>query len=134
MRVAFEKLYEKYHRDLYNFIFYMIKDQHVTEDLVQEVYVRALQSIDHFRKESKEKTWLFSIARYATIDYIRSNQRKRKRIMEFFDWGEQGESIPDQLPLPEEITVQNEVVQKVYHYLDNCTVDQRSVLILRFIH
>ena len=54
--------------------------------------------------------------------------------MEFFDWGEQGESIPDQLPLPEEITVQNEVVQKVYHYLDKCTVDQRSVLILRFIH
>ena len=53
--------------------------------------------------------------------------------MEFFDWTEKGEQIKDQNKMPEEIAVQNDEIQQVYQALDKCTVDQRSVLIFRFI-
>ncbi|SFA73228.1 RNA polymerase sigma-70 factor, ECF subfamily [Lentibacillus halodurans] len=133
MESVFEKFYENYHHDLYQFIFYMVKDKETCEDLVQEVYIKVVKSYDSFKGESSEKTWLFSIARHIAIDYFRKQKRKRKRIAAFFDWGEQGEFIRDQNPLPDELAIQNEMIKDVYHYLDKCTPEQKSVLILRYI-
>ena len=68
MKRLFKELYDQYHNDLYQFIFYMVKDKYLTEDLVQEVYIKVIQSYDTFQGKSSEKTWLFSIARHVTID------------------------------------------------------------------
>ncbi|KGP70869.1 RNA polymerase sigma factor SigX [Pontibacillus yanchengensis] len=133
MKAVFQELYEKYHQDLYQFLFYMVKNREQAEDLVQEVYIKVMNSYDRFKGESSEKTWLFSIARHVAIDYFRRQKRKRNKILEFFDWGESGHLIEDDHPIPEDIAVQNEEIQKMYRCLDKCSVDQRSVLILRYI-
>lgn len=133
MKDTLEKIYDDYHQDLYNFIFYMVKNKQTTEDLVQEVYIRIFRSYYKFRGESNEKTWIFSIARHVTIDYFRSQTRRRKRISEFFDWNKKGDFIPDENLLPEDIVIKNEHVKQIYKLLDRCTIDQRSVLILRFL-
>ncbi|MGR9049883.1 RNA polymerase sigma factor SigX [Halobacillus faecis] len=133
MRTFFDELYENYHHDLFQFLIYMVKDRSLAEDLVQDVYVRVMKSYESFNGKSSEKTWLFSIARHVAIDYFRKQKRKRNRFMEFFDWSEKGEQIKDQNKMPEEIAVQNDEIQQVYQALDKCTVDQRSVLIFRFI-
>ncbi|SFK01450.1 RNA polymerase sigma-70 factor, ECF subfamily [Halobacillus dabanensis] len=133
MRTFFDELYENYHQDLFQFLIYMVKDRSLAEDLVQDVYVRVMKSYDSFNGESTEKTWLFSIARHVAIDHFRKQKRKRNRIMEFFDWTEKGEELQDKKKLPEEIAVQNDQMQHVYRALDECTVDQRSVLIFRYI-
>ncbi|MFD1039496.1 RNA polymerase sigma factor SigX [Virgibacillus byunsanensis] len=133
MKAVFDEIYDKYHQDLYQFIFYMVKDKETTEDLVQEVYIKVMHSYTSFKGDSTLKTWLFSIARHKTIDYFRAQKRKRNRITDFFDWQEKGEFIQDKQPLPDEITIQNEELKKVYHHLDRCSPDQKSVLILRYI-
>lgn len=133
MKFQFEEIYDQYHHDLYRFIFYMVKNKQITEDLVQEVYIKVLNSYDTFRGESTKKTWLFSIARHVTIDYFRSQKRRKKRVLDYFDWGSKGESIRDNLPLPEDLVLQDEELKNIYNYLYKCTEDQRSVLILRFI-
>ncbi|TFJ93784.1 RNA polymerase sigma factor SigX [Lentibacillus salicampi] len=133
MESVFEKFYENYHRDLYHFVFYMVKDKETCEDLVQEVYINVMKSYHSYKGESSEKTWLFSIARHITMDYFRKQKRKRKRIAEFFDWGKRGAFIRDENPLPEELTLRNEMIRNVYCYLDKCTPEQKSILILRYI-
>ncbi|WP_028783074.1 RNA polymerase sigma factor SigX [Thalassobacillus devorans] len=133
MRPVYESLYEKYHQDLFNFIFYMVKNREQTEDLVQEVYIKVLDSYTQFNGDSSEKTWLFSIARHVTIDFFRKQTRKRKRLLEFFDWDNKGEQLIDNQPLPEEIAEKNEDIQLIYHYLEKLSVDQKSVIILRYI-
>ncbi|UFT97661.1 RNA polymerase sigma factor SigX [Radiobacillus kanasensis] len=133
MRSAFEEVYEEYHQDLYQFLIYMVKDRQVAEDLVQEVYIKVLHSLDTFKGESSQKTWLFSIARHVAIDFFRKQKSKRKRILDFFDWGERGEQVQDDAKIPEEITILNDEMKQVYQGLDQCTVDQKSVIILRYI-
>lgn len=111
----------------------MTRDQTLTEDLVQEVYIRVLSSYNSFRVESSDKTWLFSIARNVTIDYFRSQRRMKTFISEFFNWNINGDFIPDYQPLPEEILLKNKEINEVYKSLEKCTVNQQSVIILRFI-
>ncbi|MDC3415413.1 RNA polymerase sigma factor SigX [Aquibacillus salsiterrae] len=133
MRAAFDELYENYHKDLFQFVFYMVKDRQQTEDIIQEVYIKVINAYDTFKGESSEKTWLFSIARHVTIDFFRKQQRKRNRIIDFFDWGENGHFIKDEADLPDEVAVMNEEMRLVYQCLDHCSIDQKSVIILRYI-
>ncbi|WP_010650726.1 RNA polymerase sigma factor SigX [Oceanobacillus massiliensis] len=133
MKAVFDSLYDNYHQDMFQYIYYMVKDKETTEDLVQEVYIKVLKSYENFKGQSSEKTWLFSIARHVTYDYFRSVKRKRNRILDFFNWEEKGEMLPAENDLPEELAVKNEQIKQVYYYLDKCTIDQKSVLILRYL-
>jgi RNA polymerase sigma-70 factor, ECF subfamily len=129
---VFQDLYKKYHHDIFQFLFYMVKNREQAEDLVQEVYIRVLKSYHRFEGKSSEKTWLFSIARNVAIDYFRKQKGWKQRMMEKFDWSTQ--QVKDSSPIPEEIATQNEEIKLMYHCLDQCTVDQRMVIVMRYIH
>jgi RNA polymerase sigma-70 factor (ECF subfamily) len=131
MEDTFQRIYEKYHHELFQFLFYMVKNREQAEDLVQEVYIRVLKAYDKFEGRSSEKTWLFSIARHVAIDWFRKQKTIRMRILGKFDWDKH--EIKDDQALPDEISLQNEQIQWMYRSLDACSVDQRSVLILRFL-
>jgi len=128
---TFQKIYDQYHQDLFQFLFYMVKDKNQAEDLVQEVYIRVLHSYETFEGRSSEKTWLLSIARHVAIDWFRKQQTIRQRILGTFDWEKQ--DVKDRKPLPEDIVMQNENLKEIFEALDRCTLDQRSVIVLRFI-
>ncbi|OKO92583.1 RNA polymerase sigma factor SigX [Geobacillus proteiniphilus] len=130
MDPVFEKLYEKYHNDLFNFLFYMVRNREQAEDLVQEVYVRVLRSYKRFKGQCSEKTWLLSIARHVAIDFFRK-QKRRRQWAGSAEWSE--EQIGADEPIPEEMAIQKEEIQLMYRGLARCTVDQRLVLVLRFI-
>ncbi|AJO18797.1 ECF RNA polymerase sigma factor SigX [Bacillus paralicheniformis] len=131
MEETFQKIYDQYHQDLFQFLFYMVKDKNQAEDLVQEVYIRVLHSYETFEGRSSEKTWLLSIARHVAIDWFRKQQTIRQRILGTFDWEKQ--DVKDRKPLPEDIVMQNENLKEIFEALDRCTLDQRSVIVLRFI-
>jgi RNA polymerase sigma-70 factor (ECF subfamily) len=131
MEDTFQRIYEKYHHDLFQFLFYMVKNREQAEDLVQEVYIRVLKAYDTFQGRSSEKTWLFSIARHVAIDWFRKQKTIRMRILEKFDWDKQ--QIKDDQVLPDEVALQNEQIKWLYKSLDVCSFDQRSVLILRYL-
>lgn len=131
MNSYFKDIYEKYHNDLFRFLYYLVKNREVAEDLIQEVYIRVLRSYDKFEGKSSVKTWLFSIARNVSIDYFRKQQSLKDKIFNQTDWNRL--EINDDYPLPEEIAIQNEEVQILYKCLDACTLDQRTVIIARFI-
>lgn len=131
MNTVFQELYEKYHQDVYQFLYYMVNNKEQAEDLVQEVYIKVLRSYDRFEGKSSEKTWLFSIAKHVAIDSFRKHKGWKNKLLETFDWNKQ--QVRDHAPLPEEIALQNEQVQQMYLCLDKCKVDHRLVLVLRYI-
>ncbi len=131
MEAIFTELYKKYHHELFNFLYYMVQSREQAEDLVQEVYIRVLKSYQHFKGESSEKTWLIAIARNVAIDFFRKQKGLNQRLInkiEIFDL-----PIKDAQPLPEEMFFQSEETKLMYRCLEKCTIDQRSVIILRYI-
>jgi RNA polymerase sigma-70 factor (ECF subfamily) len=132
MDSVFEDLYTKYHHDVFQFLFYMVKNREQAEDLVQEVYIRVLRSYSRFEGKSSEKTWLFSIARNVAIDYFRKQKGWKQKLIEKFDWSTQ--QVKDQYPIPEEIAMEREDLQLMYRSLHLCTLDQRMVIVMRYLH
>lgn len=122
-----EQWFIQYGNDIHNYLVYYTENQDV-EDLVQEVFIKAMKAIDGFQGRSNPKTWLFSIARNIAIDL----SRKRKLIK----W------VPDQLlryfssgeKSPDEIVEMNEDRQILYQAIQKLKSNYRDVILLREIH
>lgn len=134
MRSEFERLYTAYHHQLFQYLFYMVRNREVAEDLVQEVYIKVLNSFETFEGKSTEKTWLYSVAKHVGIDWIRKQSRKKRKWEgKEYEWSEREFEIEDKNPLPEEIVLQKDEVQQVYRVLKTCTEDQQQVVLLRYV-
>ncbi|GKU81050.1 RNA polymerase sigma factor SigX [Niallia sp. NCCP-28] len=131
MNSVFDDLYDKYHHDVFQFLLYMVQHKETAEDLMQEVYIRVFKSYKRFEGKSSQKTWLFSIAKNVAIDHFRKQKSIKTKIIEKFDWTKQQIKIEELMP--EELVLQSEEIQKIYNALKLCTVDQRMVIIMRYI-
>ncbi len=70
-RAAFASLVRKHKTPIYNFILRLVRTSSVAEDLVQDVFVKIVQSAVDFKHESKFSTWAYAIARNICIDHLR---------------------------------------------------------------
>lgn len=68
-------LYKKFHNPLFQFINRQIRDINTAEELVQDVFLGCIEGIRDKREIESFSAYIYTIARYKTIDYIR-----RKRI------------------------------------------------------
>lgn len=127
----FHRLYDMYHQDVFNFLFYLIKNRSAAEDLSHEVYVRVLKSYERFEGKSSEKTWLFSIAKNVAIDHFRKKQIRDKHAFTAFDW--ETEQLISPMPTPEQFTELNEQLQQLLVALEECTGDQKMVVVMRYL-
>ena len=115
-----------YNKDIYHFLVYYIGSNDV-EDLVQEVFIRAIKGFDTYQEKSSPKTWLFSIARHVGIDEIRKRKRLRvKQMIRFWD-------DPSDKASPEEILQLNENNRLLYQAVQSLKANYRDVIILRGI-
>lgn len=72
-------IYKKYHLPLFRFINRQIKDVGVAEELVQDVFLGCIEGIREKRVIQSFSAYIFTIARYKTIDYIR--RKKIKKVL-----------------------------------------------------
>jgi len=59
---AFDRLFERYHQPIYNFIRKQVGDSESVEDLIQEVFLRVFRSAKNFDPSRKFSSWLYKIA------------------------------------------------------------------------
>ncbi|MDQ3819626.1 MAG: sigma-70 family RNA polymerase sigma factor [Acidobacteriota bacterium] len=72
---AFRLIFERYTRPVISFIFYMVSDRALAEELAQETFVRAYRGLGALRDDTKLSTWLFGIAKNVVRESRRASQR-----------------------------------------------------------
>ncbi|MED1725403.1 RNA polymerase sigma factor [Brevibacillus parabrevis] len=121
-----EQWFLRYSDDIYKFLVYYTGNKDV-EDLVQDVFLKALRSLESFEGRSQPKTWLLTIARHTAIDFARKN-RLRNWLPDKWLAGVQSEE-----KTPEEILHLHAEQQALYQAVRKMKSAYREVLILRGI-
>lgn len=150
--VPLASLVRDFHRPMVNFARTMVDSATVAEEAVQEAWVQVLQSSDSFQGRSSVSTWLFGIVKHTASRHRRRETRIRHH--EVLAAGPEGEADyplsgrmhpaghPDaghwRLPpsrrfLPEDHTVESELLGYVRAALDALPERQRQLVILRDI-
>src|SRR5215469_2525177 len=106
---GFGYLVQKYHRPMISFLYRMVHNQSVAEELTQEVFLRVYRSRESYRAEAKFTTWLYRIATNLAVNYARDTKHERTAQNVYLD-------VPD-----EETGTTPEIAD------DELTVEQRML-------
>ncbi|WP_163537388.1 RNA polymerase sigma factor [Gracilibacillus sp. YIM 98692] len=121
-----EWFYE-YNKDIYHFLLYYVGSGDI-EDMVQEVFIRAIKGLDNFKGNSSPKTWLLSIARNVGIDELRKRKRERiKNSIAKANYELKYEKTPDLF------LYLDENKKHLYRVINSLKSTYREVIILRAI-
>ena len=74
---CFEVLMNKYRRAMIHFMFRMVHNQAVAEEMAQEVFLRVYRARETYRAEAKFTTWLYRIATNLAVNYARDTKNER---------------------------------------------------------
>jgi RNA polymerase sigma-70 factor, ECF subfamily len=128
---AFRLIFERYTRPVLRFIYNIVGQHELAEELAQETFVRAYRSMKSLKDDSKLSTWLFGIAKNVAREACRANRHDRRRVdMEepFVTELEHDGPAPEGTLLDKEL---NGVINRAISMLDE---DKRVVFTLKVLH
>jgi RNA polymerase sigma-70 factor (ECF subfamily) len=116
-----EKLYIKYHRELYLYAFSLCKNHHLAQDLTSDTFFKAYLSIgdvDYF------KYWLFRVCKNLYLDFLKRNSKYSSvNILE--DTLYSNETPLDKI-------IQSEEKKNLYNMVINLNESYKEMLILYY--
>lgn len=74
-KVKFDQIFKEHYADLCRFALSFIQNKQLTEDLVQDVFVKFWNNRKSIQNENNIKSYLITAVKYACIDFIRKKQR-----------------------------------------------------------
>lgn len=126
---AFASLVDRYAKPVLNFVWRIIGDATEAEDIAQETFVRAWQHLAGYNEKSAAfPTWLFQIARNASIDRIRHRARRPQTPLE--NVGE----LSSRAASPDAVLSQAELGAAIAAAVAELPEEQRSAFVLAEYH
>lgn len=74
MTATLGEIWQTYRAPLHRFIQQRVGEASIADDILQEVFLRALTRIETLHDPQKLRSWLYQITRHAIIDYYRTRQ------------------------------------------------------------
>ena len=128
---AFRLIFDRYSRPMIAFIYDMVSDRELAEELTQETFVRAFRAIHRMRPETKLSTWLFGIARNVARESLRARTRANVQVtLEH----ESVMAVSDQEPVPVDRLLSKELNELIRRALEALDDDKRLVFTLKVFH
>jgi RNA polymerase sigma-70 factor (ECF subfamily) len=74
---AYDYLVQKYRKPMIHFMYRMVHNQAIAEELAQEVFLRIYRSRETYRAEARFSTWLYRIATNLGVNHARDTRQER---------------------------------------------------------
>jgi len=81
---AFQKIYEHYLNDIFSYSLALVRSEEAAEEIVQEVFLRLWLNAETLVPELSLRSYLFTIARNLSFDFLRKAANSRKLREEIF--------------------------------------------------
>jgi RNA polymerase sigma-70 factor (ECF subfamily) len=120
---AFEKLIREMERPLLYYVSKLLRDDERALDVLQEIWLRAFQSIRRLEDPRRLRPWLYRIAHGLVVDRIRHDVSQAQ--------AEQARALMPDAAAEESFAAQDAAA--IHHALDALDAKHREVLILHFL-
>lgn len=128
---AFEQLVGRHKSKIFTTIYLIVKDNYIAEDLLQETFIKVINTIKggRYNEEGKFLPWILRIAHNLAIDHFRKEKRYPTIIME------DGNSVFNTLEFAEDsvesIQIQKDTHARLRKLIQELPEAQKEVLIMR---
>jgi RNA polymerase sigma-70 factor (ECF subfamily) len=124
-REAFDRLVERYQRDVYRLCYRFVNNHEDANDMAQEAFLKAFRAIGRFRGDSSFSTWIYRIAVNTCLNFRASRRPESQELPE---------TIPDSAARADEHMEHAEQSRRVRDAVTRLPEKQRATLILKVYH
>jgi RNA polymerase sigma-70 factor (ECF subfamily) len=131
---GFNYLVEKHYRAMIHFLFRMVHNQAVAEELAQEVFLRVYRSRESYRAEAKFTTWLYRIATNLAVNHARDTRHERSASTIYLDQPDEESGttpdVADDDPSAEQNMLRNERMAAIRQHVMALPERQRMAVLM----
>jgi RNA polymerase sigma-70 factor (ECF subfamily) len=129
--VSFGILLEKHRTPVIHFLFRMVQDHSVAEELAQEVFLRVFRSRASYEPTAKFTTWLFRIATHLALNWLRDGKKDRaQERLDDIAPDSPGLQVPDRNPSVEYNLVRETKMAEVRRAIAILPEKQRAAVLM----
>ncbi len=121
-------LYQQYFEEIKKYLARFV-DESVAEDLAQDTFIKVDNSIEDFRGESSQKTWIYRIATNTAKDFIKSRYWKEKSLISDQDL-EKISDADNYHDSPESTHIVDEMNECIKEFIHRLPYEYATVLVL----
>lgn len=118
-------LFERYNRPLYGFFLRLTSDEAVSEDLVQNVFMRIIKYRHTYKGDGKFSTWMYHMARNLFADHYKKEKRMGHK---------EDVSVTDRYYKNDEnaehAKIASEELSLLENAMSNLSIDKREILVM----
>ncbi|MFB0554958.1 MAG: RNA polymerase sigma factor [Phycisphaerae bacterium] len=122
---AFRVIYEKYFGDLLTLAANLLNDKADAEDVVQDVFISFVQSVEKFRLTGSLKGYLATCVANRSRDYIRRKKRRQSAA------SSNAEQVVSDERSPVQLVICSEELHKLSYAMTELPYEQRETIVLR---
>lgn len=134
---AYEELLEHYLPQVYRLAYGITQDPMDAQDVTQEVFLSVFKKVREFQGNSSLLTWIYRIAVNASLDKVRSRQRRKETVSleeylpSFTPDGRHAQEIVDWSEAPLDRLLNQEARYKIQEALQALHDEYRVVLVMK---
>ena len=120
-----KELMESYGQDIWNYAYFLTKRRDAADDISQDVFLRAFRHLKDFQGRSSVKTWLLTITRNLSLNYLKSSFISKVSLAGWLTTRQAG-------PSAEMEFLDTEAVSQIWKHVMQLPQAYREVLLLEF--
>ena len=123
---ALNELFKRVQEPLFRYIVTLVRNQHLAEDILQEVFIRIYRKLRWLREPEAFRAWTYQIASREAFRYLNRERR----------WSEQvrDETTLATLPASEPREFPRELIESLPQLVESLSPASRAVVVLFYLH
>lgn len=126
---AYGRLVLKHQKRLFRFILMMLGKKDMTEDVVQEAFVKGYLALGSFEPDKPFYPWIATIARNLALNLIKKEEREKPAS----EYDDLIASIPDEADNPLDRIIDRENNRRLVRAVETLPPQYRTVFVMRMI-
>jgi RNA polymerase sigma-70 factor (ECF subfamily) len=126
---CFAELLDRYRLPVVHFIYRMVQNQHVAEELAQDVFLRVYKARKGYEPSAKFTTWLFRIATHIALNAIRDGRGERT-LESLDDDGVVALQVPDRRDNIERELIEDARLAEIRRAVQGLPAKQRAAVLM----
>ena len=124
---ALNELLKAVQEPLYRYVFNLVRQQHLAEDILQEVFIRIYRKLRWLREPRVFRSWAYQIATRETFRHFKRERRWADQVTD--------ETALKTLPFqPSREEVAPELIERLPQLVANLSPASRAVIVLYYLH
>lgn len=129
-QAAFRELMGRYRDKLMAYIYSVVRDYHLAEDIFQETFIRVYRQADSYKEGYKFKTWLYTIALNRSRDRLRHFKRRPEIFLDSYPEWNWRERLRSRIAGPRNLAGARELEEVFRKQLGELSDEHREVVVM----